>query len=85
MNKNAKKDMKDYNKESLLSALSLPQITNDTLTIALVVARWIKKYSKNVLSDADLLNVLCLTKSIKTSIPTIFAFRESYTQDDEKT
>lgn len=39
MNKNAKKDMKDYNKESLLSALSLPQITNDTLTIALVVAR----------------------------------------------
>ena len=51
--------------ECLLSPLSFPKASNDTLTTALLIRRSLRRHSEDILSDADLMqnDILCLTET----------------------
>ena len=51
--------------ECLLSPLSFPKASNDTLTTALLIRRSLRRHSEDIISDADLMqnDILCLTET----------------------
>ena len=65
VNKSAKKEYEHLYSECLLSPLSFPKATNDTLTIALVNTRSLRRHSEDTLSDIDLMqnDILRLTET----------------------
>ena len=65
VNKSAKKEYERLYSECLLSSLSFPKASNDTLTIALLNRRSLRRHSEDILSDVDLMqnDILCLTET----------------------
>ena len=65
VNKSAKKEYERLYSACLLSPLSFPKASNDTLTIALLNTRSLRRHSENILNDVDLIqnDILCLTKT----------------------
>ena len=67
VNKSAKKEYERLYSACLLSPLSFPKASNDTLTIALLNTRSLRRYSEaeDILSDVDLMqnDILCLRET----------------------
>ena len=64
VNKSAKKEYERLYREYLLSLLSFPKASNDTLTIALLNARCLRRHAEDILSDLELMknDILCLAE-----------------------
>ena len=65
VNKSAKKESERLYSECLLSPLSFSKASNDTLTIALLNTRSLRRHSEDILSDVYLMqnDILCLTET----------------------
>ena len=64
VNKSAKKEYERLYREYLLSLLSFPKASNDTLTIALLNPRCLRRHAEDILSDLELMknDILCLAE-----------------------
>ena len=98
VNKSAKKEYEHLWSECLLSPLSFPKASNDTLTIALLNTRSLRRHSEaeDILSDVDLMqnDILCLTETqlylnedtsdITTKFQNNFSMYYNYSTDEHR-